>query len=81
MDIQLGGAMDGIAAAIAIRQAGPVPVVFLSGNSDAATVERTRQAGACGSITKPFDDSDVRRQIELALGGSASPGSAGVPCA
>jgi two-component system cell cycle sensor histidine kinase/response regulator CckA len=67
MDIRLAGAMDGITAADAIRQACQLPVVFLSAHSDPCTVQRARQAEAFGFIMKPFEDRELHTQIEMAL--------------
>jgi len=67
MDIQLAGAMDGIATAQQIRRECNLPILFLTANSDLGTDERARQAGAVGSILKPFDKRDISIQIEKAL--------------
>ena len=67
MDIQLAGAMDGIAAAQQIRRECNLPILFLTANSDLGTDERARQAGVVGSILKPFDKRDISIQIEKAL--------------
>ncbi len=67
MDIRLSGAMDGITAAEAIRQKCQVPVVFLTAHADKATLQRAKQADAFGYILKPFDDREMRTQIEMAL--------------
>ncbi len=67
MDIRLTGAMDGIEAAQAIHNAYKIPVLFLTAHSDADTVERARQTEAFGYILKPFDERDLRIQIEMAL--------------
>jgi signal transduction histidine kinase len=67
MDIRLGGAMDGIEAAEVIHREGNLPVLFLTAHSDTGTVERARQAEAFGYILKPFDERDLRIQIEMAL--------------
>ena len=66
MDIHLAGAMDGITAANIIRQECDVPVIFLTAHSDRATVARAQEA-AFGYILKPFDERDLRIQIEMAL--------------
>ena len=40
MDIRLAGAMDGIQAAADIKQRWGIPVIFMTGYSDADTMER-----------------------------------------
>lgn len=67
MDIRLAGAMDGIAAAKAIHREYNLPVLFLTAHSDADTITRARQAEAFGYILKPFNERDLRIQIEMAL--------------
>ena len=72
MDINLGGTIDGIAAANVIRQTCQVPVIFLSGSSDADTAKRVGLAGAAGVIKKPFTNHDLSTQIALALAGPSA---------
>lgn len=67
MDIRLAGAMDGIAAAKIIYRECNVPILFLTAHSDANTITQARQADAFGYILKPFNDRDLRIQIEMAL--------------
>jgi PAS domain S-box-containing protein len=67
MDIRLAGAMDGITAAEQIHRECKLPVLFLTAHSDTGTVERARQAEAFGYVLKPFDERDLRIQIEMAL--------------
>jgi CheY-like chemotaxis protein len=68
MDIQLAGAMDGIAAAQQIHRECKLPILFLTANSAPVTDSRMRLAGSVGRILKPFDKRDIRIQIEKALG-------------
>lgn len=67
MDIRLAGAMDGIDCAIAIRKQTKLPVVFLTAHYDAEIVERAGGADAFGYIVKPFEERDLRVQVEMAL--------------
>ena len=67
MDIRLAGVMDGITAAKEIHSEYKLPVLFLTAHSDADTIMRARQAEAFGYILKPFDERDLRIQIEMAL--------------
>jgi signal transduction histidine kinase/DNA-binding NarL/FixJ family response regulator len=67
MDIRLAGTMDGITAAEQIRAECDLPTLFLTAHSDLSTVKRAQQAGALGYILKPFDDRDLRIQVEMAL--------------
>lgn len=68
MDIELAGSMDGIEAAKSIRAAiGPLPVVFITGRVDDATVERAVRAGADGFLVKPFRRPALKSAIEIAM--------------
>ncbi len=67
MDIRLAGEMDGIVAAQQIHRDCNLPTLFLSANSDMATVKRALLEGSFGYILKPFDDRDLEIQIEMAL--------------
>jgi CheY-like chemotaxis protein len=68
MDILLGEKMDGIALARMIRNESEIPIVFITGATDDATIERAKEVGPSGFIVKPFDDTNLRIAIELALG-------------
>ncbi|MEI6674963.1 MAG: PAS domain S-box protein [Verrucomicrobiota bacterium] len=67
MDIYLVGRMDGVAAAEVIHRECQLPVLFLTAHADAGTIERARKAEAFGYVLKPFDERDLRIQIEMAL--------------
>ena len=67
MDVQLGGAVDGIAAAHAIRTQFSLPVVFLMAIADEETLARARLAEPYGYIRKPFSASVLGSVVELAL--------------
>ena len=55
MDIHLHGTMDGIDAARHIQAAVPIPVVYMSAQADAATVERLQATTqAAGLVPKPI---------------------------
>lgn len=67
VDAHLAGAMDGIDAAIAIRERFRIPVVFLTAYSEDDTLQRVKAAGPFGYILKPFDDRELKTVIEMAL--------------
>jgi CheY-like chemotaxis protein len=70
MDVDLQGTMDGIDAARHIQGAAPMPVVFMSAHTDAATVERiqtTTQAAAL--MTKPLHPPTLYAALQRALSG------------
>ena len=54
MDIRLQGAMDGIDAARHIHASAPIPVIYMSANVDAATLEQIQATKAAGVVRKPI---------------------------
>jgi diguanylate cyclase (GGDEF)-like protein/PAS domain S-box-containing protein len=67
MDIQLAGAMDGIAAAQAICTQFALPVVFLSAFAADDILARAKLAEPFGYILKPFSERELRTVLEMAL--------------
>ncbi|MCI0684555.1 MAG: response regulator [Gemmataceae bacterium] len=67
MDIRLKGRMDGVEAADQIRKKCHIPVVYLTAHSDDHTLERAKRSQPEGYLLKPFEESDLRVNIELAL--------------
>ncbi len=72
MDIQLGGAMDGITAAQAIRSTQAIPVVFLTAFEADDMLARAQLTEPFGYILKPFSARELRTVIEMALYRSAT---------
>lgn len=70
MDIKLKGDMDGITAVENIQKEMDVSVVYVTGNSDEATMERAMQTGPAGYIKKPVIESLLKETIEKALNGN-----------
>jgi PAS domain S-box-containing protein len=67
MDIVMPGPMDGIAAAEKIREELDIPVIFLTAHSDEAHISRAKLSDPLGYILKPFDESQMKSAIEVAL--------------
>lgn len=67
MDIRLPGEIDGVEAAARIRAQYDVPVVYVTGHSDEATLQRAKCTEPFGYLLKPFDDREVMSAIEMAL--------------
>ena len=67
MDVSLRGDIDGIQAARLIQERSHVPVIFLTGHSDPATLQRAVSAGPLGYIVKPFQEVELRCAIEVAI--------------
>jgi PAS domain S-box-containing protein len=67
MDIMLNGEMDGIEAALKIRNRMNVPVIYLTAYSDENTLNRAKATDPYNYILKPFNDDDLRIGIDLAF--------------
>ncbi|GAB4112182.1 MAG: hypothetical protein OHK0050_13010 [Roseiflexaceae bacterium] len=67
MDIRIAGPIDGISTAEIIRKRHAIPVIYLTAYTDDETVARARHTEPYGYILKPFEVSELRTAIELAL--------------
>lgn len=67
IDVGLRGKIDGIEAARRLHEVKDIPVIFITANSDVATLERAKIAQPYGFILKPFDDREIQSMIEMAI--------------
>ncbi len=67
MDINLRGNIDGVDAATAITGQQDVPIVYLTANSDEATMQRAKITDPFGFLIKPFEERGLHAGIEMAL--------------
>ena len=67
MDISLQGKMDGLEAAQIIRDHYNVPVIILTALADEKTIERAKITEPFGYIIKPFEERELRTNIEMAF--------------
>lgn len=67
MDIKLNGEDDGIKTAIEISEIMDVPVVYLTGCADKATLNAIKATEPYDYILKPFDGDELVSTIEMAL--------------
>jgi diguanylate cyclase (GGDEF)-like protein/PAS domain S-box-containing protein len=67
MDIHLADEIDGIEAAVRIRQTLEVPVIFCTAYADEETLERAKISTPYGYVLKPFDNRELEINIEIAL--------------
>jgi len=67
MDIRLAGRLDGIAASAAIREELEIAVVFLTSHSDRETLRRATHTAPLGYLLKPFQPTELKCAIEVAL--------------
>ena len=67
MDISLSGEMDGIEASRHIREECDIPVIYLTANSDHATLERAGATRPFSCLLKPFKERELKFSIDMAL--------------
>jgi|Deesub1362A_J573_1020465.scaffolds.fasta_scaffold00013_17 diguanylate cyclase (GGDEF)-like protein/PAS domain S-box-containing protein len=67
MDIKLKGEMNGIGAAEQIRKKFDIPVIYLTAYADEDTIERAKVTEPFGYMLKPFEERELRSNIEMAL--------------
>lgn len=67
MDINIRGDIDGIDTAMMIKKGFNIPVIYITSHSDGPTLERAKETKPDGFIIKPYEDTDLRVAIELAL--------------
>jgi DNA-binding LytR/AlgR family response regulator len=67
MDIHIQGQQDGVDTALKIRELRPVPLIYLTAQTDAPTVERAKATFPSAYLAKPFDEKNLQLAIEMAL--------------
>lgn len=67
LDIKLKGEEDGIHIAEHIRERYNIPVIFLTSYVDQVTLDRAKVTEPYGYIVKPFNESDLKTTVEMAL--------------
>jgi PAS domain S-box-containing protein len=67
MDIRIEGDIDGIQAAEMIRSRTLIPVVYLSAYADEETIQRAGKSEPFGYVLKPFEETQLKAAIEVAL--------------
>lgn len=67
LDIKLKGEEDGIHIAENIKAKYNIPVIFLTSFVDQQTLDRAKVTEPYGYIVKPFNESDLKTTVEMAL--------------
>lgn len=67
MDIRIKGGMDGIEAARRIKEATGLPILYLTANSDEATLARAAITEPEAFLLKPFNERELVANIRMAL--------------
>jgi DNA-binding LytR/AlgR family response regulator len=80
MDIHLAGPKDGIDTVADLMKIRRTPVIYLSAFTDNDTVDRVKPTHPSAFLVKPYQISNVRIAIELALNNFAvRPAASGIP--
>lgn len=64
MDIRLDDAMDGIEVTKKIQELKPVPVVYITGNTEDSNFRRAMETSMAGFISKPVSQSELENVID-----------------
>ena len=67
VDIRLPGGMDGIQAVEEIRSRHNIPVIFMTGYSDATTIARAQQVKPAAFLEKPIFPHELEAAINAAI--------------
>nr|WP_255534538.1 response regulator [Chryseolinea lacunae] len=67
MDVALAGKLDGIATAQRILSQNSIPIIYLSDHIDQATVDRAKETLPANYLSKPFQEPDLLRAIDIAI--------------
>ncbi len=65
LDINLGAKKDGIDLAFEIKESFATPIIFLTANSDPATIIRAKAIHPLAFLVKPFSQNDLFSAIEI----------------
>lgn len=65
LDINLGTKKDGIDLAYEIKERFGIPIIFLTANSDSATINRAKDVHPLAFLVKPFSQNDLFSAIEI----------------
>jgi two-component system, response regulator PdtaR len=67
MDIKLRGRLDGIEAAMIIRDRFNIPIIHLTAYEDKEIAEKIRLTGSAGCLPKPFEEDELKAMIASVL--------------
>ncbi len=67
LDINLSDGQDGITLSSMLNMVQPVPHIYLTAQSDSATIQKAASTEPIAYITKPFEDKQLMASIEIAI--------------
>ncbi|MCW3104404.1 MAG: response regulator receiver [Bacteroidetes bacterium] len=66
MDVRIDGDMDGVQTMMEIRKFSEVPVIYSTGNSESALMERAKDTNMKGFFVKPVNYNELETLIKSA---------------
>ena len=67
LDICLGSEKNGIDIAESLQNKFRIPFIYLTALADQDTIQKAKKTEPAGYIIKPFDENDIRVNLEIAL--------------
>jgi DNA-binding LytR/AlgR family response regulator len=67
VDINLNGNIDGVDLVHKINATYQLPIIYLTSNSEKATIDRVKLTNPAGFILKPYTEKDLDTQIQIAM--------------
>ena len=67
MDIRLGRGMNGIETALKLKDKYNISVIYLTAHADDNTVSKAKLTEPYGYVVKPFNDTELKSVIEIAV--------------
>ena len=75
VDIRIKGRLDGVKAAQLLQERFGVPIVYMTGHADDATLQRALRTRPQGFLVKPIRTAELQSAIEIALRPDLGPGT------
>ncbi len=64
MDVRIDGLLDGVQTMLLIQEFSQVPVIYLSGNSEMAMLERSKETNTKGFLVKPVNYKELETLLK-----------------
>jgi DNA-binding LytR/AlgR family response regulator len=72
LDIKISGKLDGVMVAKTVNEQFGTPFIFLTGNSDTATIDKTTSLSPAAFLIKPVSQHQLYATIQIALTNSTN---------
>ncbi|MFT5668876.1 MAG: DNA-binding LytR/AlgR family response regulator, partial [Vicingaceae bacterium] len=67
MDIKIKGELNGIEVVKVLKKKAPIPIVYLSSNTDSATLQKVVESQPQAFLSKPYNKKELKTAVELAF--------------